>query len=64
MGNILDLAERTGDETGTGPAAGRLQGRGAVVAEVTPRVPTEHRSRLLTRVPAGHRTLPEVTEVS
>ena len=62
--SVFDLAERTGHETGTGPAIGRLQGRVTVVAEMTPRVPTEHRSRLLTRVPAGHRTLPEVTEVS
>ena len=56
---VLDLAERTGHETGAGLATGRLQVRVTGVAEVTPRVPTEHRPRLLAGVPAGQRTLPE-----
>ena len=60
---VLDLAERTWHEALAGPATRRLQRRVAGLAEVTSGVATEHRSRLLARVPAGHGTLPEGTRV-
>ena len=62
---ILDLAERAGHEPGAGATSRRLRIWHTGVAEVTARVSTEHSPRLLTGVPAGHRTLPEgMTRVS